>query len=437
MPQFYTLPTAIGEAKLANAIALGGTIEISELAIGDGGGSLPTPDSDRESLVNQVRRAAINTSVVDEDNPNWIVVEQVLPPDVGGWTIREIGLYDADGDMIAYGNYPETYKPVLSEGSGRTQTIRFVMQVSDTAAVTLKVDPSVVLATREYVDDAIDEHAQSRNHPDATTSAKGMMQFATLPEHLAGERADRAAKPSGVQVMIDKAVAAGAYQFAAYDPERTYSTGETVRGSDGVFYEFYDRDGDETVKDVDPTNSDNRPHIWMVWDGVRPGTVIEWRSETLPEGYLENDGWQSAPRQDYRRIFAANGTTHGEGDGSTTFGMPNDNDGDFKRGWNASIERGLNEHQSDAVQDHAHGLPTSTGSGGESKEQSIVSMFSDSMFKDGLIEDSSVIGDNLNIQSSQELRTYRLSSFEYETWAPRTSDETRPRNNAVIWLTKI
>ncbi|MCK0744111.1 phage tail protein [Chromohalobacter nigrandesensis] len=204
MPQFYTLPTIVGEAKIANAIALGGAVEITDLAIGDGGGSLPTPDSDRESLVNEVRRAAINTSVVDEDNPNWIVVEQVLPPDIGGWTIREIGLYDTDGDLIAYGNYPETYKPVLSEGSGRTQTIRFVMQVSDTAAVTLKVDPSVVLATREYVDDEITEHAQSRNHPDATTTAKGMVQFGTSEETRQGNRTDRAAHLAGVKAAVDK-----------------------------------------------------------------------------------------------------------------------------------------------------------------------------------------------------------------------------------------
>ncbi|MCI0508612.1 tail-collar fiber protein [Chromohalobacter marismortui] len=207
MPQFYTLPTAIGEAKIANAISLGRTVEITKLAIGDGGGSLPTPDSDRTSLVNEIRRAAINTSVVDDDNPNWIVVEQVLPPDIGGWTIREIGLYDADGDLIAYGNYPETYKPVLSEGSGRTQTIRFVMQVSDTAAVTLKVDPSVVLATRQLVDDEIDEHAQSRNHPDATTTAKGFMQYGTSEETRQGTRTDRAAHLAGVKAAIDDRVA--------------------------------------------------------------------------------------------------------------------------------------------------------------------------------------------------------------------------------------
>ncbi|MGJ7457308.1 phage tail protein [Halomonas sp. RA08-2] len=160
MAQFYTLLTQVGQAKLANAVALGNTIELTHLAVGDGGGSVPTPDSDRTSLINEVRRAPINRVEVDADNPNWVVVEQVMPPDVGGWTIREIGVFDSAGDLIAYGNYPETYKPTLDEGSGRTQTVRMVLQVSDTAAVTLKVDPSVVLATRQYVDQQREDHEQ-------------------------------------------------------------------------------------------------------------------------------------------------------------------------------------------------------------------------------------------------------------------------------------
>lgn len=159
MPSFYTILTDVGQAKLANAIALGQTIDITELAVGDGNGALPVPDTSRTALVNEVRRAPINLSEVDDQNPSWVVVEQVLPPDVGGWTIREIGVFDIDGDLIGYGNYPETYKPVLAEGSSRTQTIRFVMEVSDTEAVTLKVDPSVVLATRGYADNRVSEHA--------------------------------------------------------------------------------------------------------------------------------------------------------------------------------------------------------------------------------------------------------------------------------------
>jgi len=210
MPSFYTILTDVGQAKLANAIALGQTIDITELAVGDGNGALPVPETSRTALVNEVRRAPINLSEVDDQNPNWVVVEQVLPPDVGGWTIREVGIYDVDGDLIGYGNYPETYKPVLAEGSSRTQTIRFVMEVSDTAAVTLKVDPSVVLATRGYADDigeaaaqALTQHEQGRAHPAATTSAQGMVEFADQAEHLSGSRGDRAATPKGVKSAID------------------------------------------------------------------------------------------------------------------------------------------------------------------------------------------------------------------------------------------
>lgn len=186
MAKFFTVLTQTGQAKMANAIALGTMIEITQLAVGDGGGSLPQPDSSRETLINEVRRAPINRVEVDADNPNWLVVEQILPPDVGGWTIREVGIIDADGDLIGYGNYPETYKPTLDEGSGRTQTIRMVLEVSHTAAVTLKVDPSVVLATRKYVDDADRAHAESRNHPAATTDELGFVEKATLDEGKAG-----------------------------------------------------------------------------------------------------------------------------------------------------------------------------------------------------------------------------------------------------------
>lgn len=170
MAEFYTLLTTVGEAKVANAIALGETIQITHLAVGDGAGMLPEPQGNEQQLINEVRRAPINTSNIDQNNPSWIIVEQIIPPQVGGWTIREIGIYDAHGDLIAYGNYPPTFKPTLDQGSSRTQTVRFVLEVSNAAVVELKVDPSVVLATREYVDEAVDEHESSENpHPQYPT----------------------------------------------------------------------------------------------------------------------------------------------------------------------------------------------------------------------------------------------------------------------------
>ena len=153
--KYYAVLTNVGAAKLANATALGAQVEITQMAVGDGNGALPTPNPAQTALVHELRRAPLNTLSIDPNNANQIIAEQVIPEDVGGWWIREIGLFDKDGDMIAVANCAETYKPQLQEGSGRVQVVRMILIVSSTAAVTLKIDPSVVLATRQYVDDQI------------------------------------------------------------------------------------------------------------------------------------------------------------------------------------------------------------------------------------------------------------------------------------------
>lgn len=153
--KYYALLTNVGAAKLANATALGEQVEITQMAVGDGNGALPTPNPAQTALVHELRRAPLNTLTIDPVNTNQIIAEQVIPEDVGGWWIREIGLYDSKGDLIAIANCAETYKPLLQEGSGRMQVIRVILIVSSTQAVTLKIDPSVVLATRQYVDDQI------------------------------------------------------------------------------------------------------------------------------------------------------------------------------------------------------------------------------------------------------------------------------------------
>ena len=155
--KYFALLTNIGAAKLANATALGDQVEITQMAVGDGNGALPAPNPAQTALTHELRRAQLNMLTIDPVNTNQIIAEQVIPEDVGGWWIREIGLFDKDGDMIAVANCAETYKPQLQEGSGRVQVIRVILIVSSTEAVTLKIDPSVVLATRKYVDDAVIE----------------------------------------------------------------------------------------------------------------------------------------------------------------------------------------------------------------------------------------------------------------------------------------
>lgn len=164
--KYFAILTNQGAAKLANATALGTTLNLTQLAIGDGNGTLPVPDAAQTRLINQTRIAPLNALSVDPENPSQIVAEQIIPENEGGYWIRELGLFDDAGVLIAVANCPETYKPQLQEGSGRTQTIRMVVVVSSTAAVTLKIDPSVVLATRKYADDLLAGHLKAANpHP--------------------------------------------------------------------------------------------------------------------------------------------------------------------------------------------------------------------------------------------------------------------------------
>lgn len=153
--KFYTLLTDIGAAKLASAAALGVPLKITQMAVGDGGGSLPTPSAQQTKLIAEKRRADLNMLYIDPQNSSQIIAEQVIPETEGGWWIREVGLFDETGALIAVGNCPESYKPQLAEGSGRTQTVRMVLITSSTDTITLKIDPSVVLATRKYADDKV------------------------------------------------------------------------------------------------------------------------------------------------------------------------------------------------------------------------------------------------------------------------------------------
>ena len=167
--KYYAILTNQGAARLANATMLGSKLNLTQMAVGDANGVLPTPDPAQTKLINQKRIASLNLLSVDPNNQSQIIAEQIIPENEGGFWIREIGLYDDEGVLIAVANCPETYKPQLQEGSGRTQTIRMILVVTNTEAITLKIDPSVVLATRKYVDDEVLElklyvDDQMRNH---------------------------------------------------------------------------------------------------------------------------------------------------------------------------------------------------------------------------------------------------------------------------------
>ena len=153
MATYFMLLTSIGAAKMAAHLAGGGAppLQIVSLAVGDGAGAPVAPTESRVDLVQEVHRQGLTNLSVHGDNANWVVAETILAPTVGGWWIREVGLIDIDGDLVAYGNFPESYKPVLSEGSGKELIIRPILEVSSTAAITLIVDSSILWATQAWV----------------------------------------------------------------------------------------------------------------------------------------------------------------------------------------------------------------------------------------------------------------------------------------------
>ncbi|EIY2153598.1 tail fiber protein [Escherichia coli] len=254
--KFKTVITTAGAAKLAAATAPGGRkVNITTMAVGDGGGKLPVPDAGQTGLIHEVWRHALNKISQDKRNSNYIIAELVIPPEVGGFWMRELGLYDDAGTLIAVANMAESYKPTLAEGSGRSQTCRMVIIVSSVASVELTIDTTTVMATQDYVDDKIAEHEQSRRHPDASLTAKGFTQLSSATNSTSETLA---ATPKAVKAAYD--LANGKYTAQDATTARkglvqlssaTNSTSETLAATPKAVKAAYDlANGKYTAQDA-------------------------------------------------------------------------------------------------------------------------------------------------------------------------------------------
>ncbi|EFE0925482.1 phage tail protein [Escherichia coli] len=243
--KFKTVITDTGAKKLAQAAAPDGKpVRLTHMAVGDGGGTLPTPDSKQTRLVHEVWRHTVNRVILDATHQNRIIAELVIPPETGGFWIREIGVFDEHGDLIAVGNTAESYKPTVAEGSGRAQTFRTILTVSSTATVALTVDNTMVMATVDYVDDKLKEHEQSRRHPDASLTAKGFVQLSSATNSVSETQA---ATPKAVKAAYD--LANGKYTAQDATTARkglvqlssaTNSTSETLAATSNAVKAAYD-----------------------------------------------------------------------------------------------------------------------------------------------------------------------------------------------------
>ncbi|EHL2314609.1 phage tail protein [Escherichia coli] len=243
--KFKTVITDTGAKKLAQAAAPDGKpVRLTHMAVGDGGGTLPTPDSKQTRLVHEVWRHTVNRVILDATHQNRIIAELVIPPETGGFWIREIGVFDEHGDLIAVGNTAESYKPAVAEGSGRTQTFRTILTVSSTATVALTVDNTMVMATVDYVDNKLKEHEQSRRHPDASLTAKGFVQLSSATN---SDSETLAATTKAVKVAYDLANGKYTAQDATTAQKgivqlssATNSTSETLAATSNAVKAAYD-----------------------------------------------------------------------------------------------------------------------------------------------------------------------------------------------------
>ncbi|EFL9481538.1 phage tail protein [Escherichia coli] len=345
--KYYAILTNQGAARLANATMLGSKLNLTQMAVGDANGVLPTPDPAQTKLINQKRIAPLNLLSVDPNNQSQIIAEQIIPENEGGFWIREIGLYDDEGVLIAVANCPETYKPQLQEGSGRTQTIRMILVVTNTEAITLKIDPSVVLATRKYVDDEVLElrlyvDDQMRNHiaaqdPHTQYAQKHNPTFTgepKAPTPAAGNNTTRIATTAFVRAAIT-ALINGApdtldtlKEIAAAinnDPKFSATINNALSGKQPL---------DETLTHLSGKDVAGLLAYLGLGEGsaLPVGAPVPWPSETPPTGWLKCNG-AAFSAEEYPELAKAYPTNK----------LP-DLRGEFIRGWDDS--RGIDTGRS-------------------------------------------------------------------------------------------
>ncbi|HAH9603959.1 TPA: phage tail protein [Escherichia coli] len=435
--KFYTLLTDIGAAKLASAAALGVPLKITHMAVGDGGGVLPTPDSKQTALVNEKRRAALNMLYIDPQNSSQIIAEQVIPENEGGWWIREVGLFDESGALIAVGNCPESYKPQLAEGSGRTQTVRMVLITSSTDNIILKIDPAVVLATRKYVDDKVLElklyvDDQMRNHiaaqdPHTQYAQKHNPTFTgepKAPTPAAGNNTTRIATTEFVQAAIT-ALINGApatldtlKEIAAAinnDPNFATTMLNALAGKQPLDNTLTNLSG----KDV----AGLLAYLGLGEGSALPvGVPVPWPSATPPTGWLKCNG-AAFSAEEYPELAKAYPTNK----------LP-DLRGEFIRGWDD--ERGVDSGRT-LLSAQGDAIRNITGGFGQLRVNSEINAIVDVQSVSGAFYGGTSVRNNINVSMTyaNDRKIRQDVHFSAANVVP-TANENRPRNIAFNYIVR-
>ncbi|WP_196234719.1 phage tail protein [Escherichia coli] len=435
--KYYAILTNQGAARLANATMLGSKLNLTQMAVGDANGVLPTPDPAQTKLINQKRIAPLNLLSVDPNNQSQIIAEQIIPENEGGFWIREIGLYDDEGVLIAVANCPETYKPQLQEGSGRTQTIRMILVVTNTEAITLKIDPSVVLATRKYVDDEVlelklyvddkmakhiaaqDPHTQyaQKHNPTFTGEPKA-------PTPAAGNNTTRIATTAFVQDAIT-ALINGApatldtlKEIAAAinnDPKFSTTINNALAGKQPLDNTLTHLSG----KDV----AGLLTYLGLGEGSALPvGVPVPWPSATPPTGWLKCNG-AAFSAEEYPELAKAYPTNK----------LP-DLRGEFIRGWDD--ERGVDSGRT-LLSAQGDAIRNITGGFGQLRVNSEINAIVDVQSVSGAFYGGTSVRNNINVSMTyaNDRKIRQDVHFSAANVVP-TANENRPRNIAFNYIVR-
>ncbi|EOJ4604821.1 phage tail protein [Escherichia coli] len=430
--KYYAILTNQGAARLANATMLGSKLNLTQMAVGDANGVLPTPDPAQTKLINQKRIAPLNLLSVDPNNQSQIIAEQIIPENEGGFWIREIGLYDDEGVLIAVANCPETYKPQLQEGSGRTQTIRMILVVTNTEVITLKIDPSVVLATRKYVDDKVLElklyvDDQMRNHiaaqdPHTQYAQKHNPTFTgepKAPTPAAGNNTTRIATTAFVQAAIT-ALINGApatldtlKEIAAAinnDPKFSTTINNALSGKQPL---------DETLTHLSGKDVAGLLAYLGLGEGsaLPVGVPVPWPSATPPTGWLKCNG-AAFSAEEYPELAKAYPTNK----------LP-DLRGEFIRGWDDG--RGIDPGRI-LLASQEHAMQNVTGSIGK------IQLFKDLVTSGPFRHNgNNYLTTGLTAVTGIGSGGHGVTTFDFDmSRVANTANETRPVNVAFNYIVR-
>ena len=390
---YKTIHTNYGLAKLAQAEAQGITINLPEMAVGDGGGNPVEPDAIQSQLVRERYRAPVNRVYQDPTNPAKFSAELVIPASVGGFTLREVGIFDDAGSLFVVGNLPDTYKPNSGEGAFSDTVVRVDFIVSNAQTIKLIADPNVVIVTQQWITNNVTAKqiipggatgqvlTKKTNEDGAYIWANPIV--ANVIVDVLEERQTLSAGQTNVTwsavtarglavyingVRVNKGPGADEWRDSATDPELTitlgksYPAGTVILGvqnnpAGAVPYPLVRA---QNLADV-PNKAQARTNLDIyskaeVDAKVPPGAVMHFARTTAPAGWLKCNG-AAISRTAYAELFAAVGITFGAGDGFTTFNLP-DLRGEFIRGWDDGLGvdggRAMGSRQDGAIQSHTH-----------------------------------------------------------------------------------